>query len=170
MLLIHDLNIDDSKEILAFLPPDTKIFSKEIDNIKGCMGCFNCWVKTPGKCVIKDSYTEMPRYILESGTCIIITEIKYGCYTSYVKNVLDRLPSGLLLPFFKTIKGEIHHVPRHNIPLKFIIIGYGEDVTSCENQTFKELIKRNMINLSVTDYESYVIKNLSEAKIIFKNL
>lgn len=170
MLLIHDLNLEDSKEIITSLPPGTKIFSKEIDNIKSCMGCFNCWVKTPGKCIIKDSYAEMPRYILENGTCIIMTEIKYGCYTSYVKNVLDRLPSGLLLPFFKTINSEIHHVPRHSIPLKFIIIGYGQDVTSGEKETFKELVKRNMINLSATDYKSYVIKNIGEAKTILENL
>ena len=170
MILIHDLNINDSKEIFTSLAPDTKIFSKEIDDIKSCMGCFNCWIKTPGNCVIKDSYTEMPGYILEDGTCIIITEIKYGCYTSYVKNVLDRLPSGLLLPFFKTIEGKIHHIPRHNVPLKFIVIGYGQDVTYHEKQTFKELIKRTMINLSVSDYKSYVIKNIHETKTILENL
>jgi len=171
MLLIHDLNIQDSKQIIPSLPPYTKIFSKEIDNIKGCLGCFNCWIKTPGKCIIKDSYSEMPKFILENGTCIIVTEIKYGCYTSYVKNVLDRLPSGLLLPFFQTVNGEIHHVPRHkNTALKFIVIGYGQDVTYAEEKTFKDLIKRNMINLSVTDYESYIIKDISEAKAILENL
>ena len=171
MLLIHDLNIQYSKQIIPSLPPNTKIFSKEIDTIKGCLGCFNCWIKTPGKCIIIDSYSEMPKFILENGTCIIITEIKYGCYTSYVKNVLDRLPSGLLLPFFQTVNGEIHHVPRHkNTALKFIVIGYGQDVTYAEEKTFKDLIKRNMINLSVTDYESYIIKDISEAKAILENL
>lgn len=171
MLLIHDLNVKDANEIIPLLPPNSKIFSKETDNIKSCLGCFSCWIKTPGKCIIKDSYSEIPKYILENGTCIIITEIKYGCYTSYVKNVLDRLPSGLLLPFFQTVNGEIHHVPRYkNTALKFIVIGYGQDVTSDEEKTFKDLIKRNMINLYVTNYESYVIKNISEAKAILEIL
>lgn len=171
MLLIHDLNVEDSKEIVQTLPKGSKVLSKEMDNIKGCLGCFNCWIKTPGKCIIKDSYSDINKWILENGTCVIITEIKYGCYSSYVKRVIDKFPSGLLLPFFTTINGEIHHVPRQNNSiLKFVVIGYGQDVTSDEAQTFKTLIKRNMINLSVTDYKSYVIKDSSEAKEILENL
>ena len=171
MLLIHDLNVKDSNEIIPLLPPNSKIFSKEINNIKGCLGCFNCWIKTPGKCIIKDSYNEIPKYILESGTFIIITEIKYGCYTSYVKNVIDRFSGGLLLPFFQSVNGEIHHLPRYNNnSLKFIVIGYGEDITLDEEQTFKDLVRRNAINLCVTEIKSYVIKDISEAKTILKNL
>lgn len=169
MLLIHDLNVKDSNEIIHLLPLNSKILSKEIDNIKGCLGCFNCWIKTPGKCIIEDSYTKMPKYILEGGTFIIVTEIKYGCYTSYVKNVIDR-SIGILLPFFQTINGELHHTPRYNKPLKFIVIGYGEDVTSDEVETFKELVRGNAINLCIPDYKTYVIKGISDAKTIFENL
>lgn len=170
MLLIHDLNAEDSQEIVQSLPKGSKVLSKEINNIKGCLGCFNCWTKTPGRCIIEDSYTEMPKYILENGTFVIITKIKYGCYTSYVKNVIDR-SIGILLPFFQTVNGELHHLPRYdNTNLKFVVIGYGKDVTPYEEQTFKELIKGNAINLCVSIYETHVIKNLSEAKKIIENL
>lgn len=169
MLLIHDLNVKDSNEIISLLPPNSKIFSKEIDNIKGCLGCFNCWIKTPGKCIIEDDYTEMPKYILESGTFVIITEIKYGCYTSYVKNIIDR-SIGILLPFFQIVNGEIHHKPRYDKPLKFVVIGYGENVTSDEEETFKELTCGNAINLCIPDYDVHVIKGISEVKKILKNL
>lgn len=170
MLLIHDLNADDSKEIIPLLPSNSKIFSKESDNIKGCLGCFNCWIKTPGKCIINDSYTQMPKYILEEETFIIITQIKYGCYTSYVKNVMDR-SIGILLPFFQNVNGELHHLPRYdNSSLKFIVIGYGNDVTSMEEQTFKALVKGNAINLCIPNHECYVIKDISNAKEIIKNL
>ncbi|WP_238918408.1 flavodoxin family protein [Clostridium sp. YIM B02555] len=170
MLLIHDLNADDSKEIIPLLPSNSKILSKESDNIKGCLGCFNCWTKTPGKCIINDSYTEMPKYILEEKTFIIITQIKYGCYTSYVKNVIDR-SIGILLPFFQNVNGELHHLPRYdNSNLKFIVIGYGSDVTSMEEQTFKALVKGNAINLCIPNHECYVIKDISNTKEIIRNL
>lgn len=170
MLLIHDLNVEDSKEIVSLLPKGSKVLSKEIDNIKGCLGCFNCWTKTPGRCIIEDSYTEMPKYILEGGTFIIITKIKYGCYTSYVKNVMDR-SIGILLPFFQTVNGELHHLPRYNnTDLKFVVIGYGEDVTPYEEDTFKDLVKCNAINLCVPYHKAHVIKYISEAKKIIENL
>lgn len=170
MLLVHDLNVENSKDIISLLPINSKIFSKEIDNIKGCLGCFNCWMKTPGKCIIEDSYTEMPKYIVESGTFLIITQIKYGCYTSYVKNVIDR-SIGILLPFFQTVNGELHHLPRYNNKsIKLRVIGYGDDVTADEEQTFKDLIKGNAINLCLSDYKSYIIKDMSEAKTILENL
>lgn len=170
MLLIHDLNIEDSKEIVQALPKGSKVLSKEIDNIRGCLGCFNCWVKTPGRCIIEDSYTEMPKYILENETFVIITEIKYGCYTSYVKNVIDR-SIGILLPFFQTINGELHHLPRYdNAALKFVVIGYGKDVTTDEEQTFKDIIKGNALNFCVSNHKTYVIKDISDAKKIIETL
>jgi multimeric flavodoxin WrbA len=169
MLLIHDLNVEDSNEIIPLLPPNSKILSKEINNIKGCLGCFSCWNKTPGRCIIEDSYTEMPKYILESDTFIIITRIKYGCYTSYVKNVLDR-SIAFMLPFFRTVNGELHHTPRYNKSPKLVVIGYSNDITSDEEQTFKELVKGNAINFCCKDYKTYVVKNVSEAKTILTNL
>ncbi len=84
------MNVKDSKKIIPLVPPNSKILSKEINNIKGCLGCSNCWVKTPGRCIIEDSYTKMPKSTPEGGTFVIITEIKYGCYTSYVKNIIDK--------------------------------------------------------------------------------
>jgi multimeric flavodoxin WrbA len=107
----------------------------------------------------------MPKYILESGTFVIITRIKYGCYTSYVKNVLDR-SIGFMLPFFQTVNGSLHHTPRYNKSPKFVVIGYGDDITSDEEQTLKELVKGNALNFQCKDYKTYVIKNISEAKTI----
>lgn len=169
MLLVHDLNTEDSKEIMSSLPPNSKVLSKDVNNIHGCLGCFNCWVKTPGRCVIEDSYTEMPKYILEGGTFVIITKIKYGCYTSYVKNVIDR-SIGILLPFFQTVNGELHHLPRYKKRLKFVVIGYGKDITSDEEKTFKDLIKANATNLCIPDYKAYIIKNIYDSKKILENL
>jgi len=74
------------------------------------------------------------------------------------------------LPFFRTVNGELHHAPRYNKSPKFIVIGYGDDITSDEEQTLKELVKGNAINFGCKDYKTYVIKNLSEAKTILADL
>ena len=66
------------------------------------------------------------------------------------------------MPFFQTVNGELHHIPRYNNKsIKFVVIGYGEDVTPDEEQTFKDLIKGNAINFVFQNYETYVIKDIS---------
>ncbi|ENK1242136.1 NAD(P)H-dependent oxidoreductase [Clostridium sporogenes] len=169
MLLIHDLSNKDSINISSLLPYNTKILSKEIDNIHPCCGCFNCWTKTPGKCTINDSYTEMPKYILQSNVVIIITKIYYGCYSPYIKNVIDR-SIGILLPFFQKINGEIHHAYRYNKSPKLVVIGYGENVTPNEETTFKSLIKANSLNLNFKDCKTFIADDISKIKVTLENL
>ena len=169
MLLVHDLNKENSMKILSLFPSKIKVLSKEIDNIHPCCGCFKCWTKTPGKCIINDSYTEMPKYILESDTFIIVTKIYYGCYSPYIKNVIDR-SIGILLPFFQTINGELHHTPRYNKSPKFIVIGYGDNVTPNEELTFRSLVKANSLNLNFKDYKTFVIDDIYKINDILKTL
>lgn len=169
MLLVHDLSKKNLNEILPFVSKNTKILSKETAPIQPCYGCFKCWTKTPGKCIINDFYTEMPKFILHNNIFIIITKIHYGCYSPYIKNVIDR-SIGILLPFFKSVNGEIHHVSRYDKFPKFIAIGYGKDITSDEKATFKNLVKAYCINLSFTQYESFIVDDICKIKDVLKNL
>ena len=31
------------------------------EKIGACLGCFGCWLKTPGECVIKDAGSKLPK-------------------------------------------------------------------------------------------------------------
>lgn len=173
MLLLHDLDSNEFNTILDIIPKNTKIISKEMKNIHPCCGCFSCWIKTPGKCIINDDYTLMPKYIVENDVFVVISEIKYGLYSSYVKNVIER-STGFLLPFMHKSNGETHHVIRYKdrIP-KLIFIGYGENVSQDEKQTFKEVCKANAINFGAEDkFSCYIVDNFHEIhdtlSLIFK--
>ncbi|MCL2837672.1 MAG: NAD(P)H-dependent oxidoreductase [Oscillospiraceae bacterium] len=48
-------------------------------NVSGCTGCYSCWEKTPGKCVIKDDMAEILPKIVEADV-MITTFPLYGCY------------------------------------------------------------------------------------------
>lgn len=68
-------------------------------SIKSCIGCFGCWLKTPGKCILKDKYNEMGRLLAGSGEIILISRCCFGGPGPFVKNVLDRsIP--YILPYF----------------------------------------------------------------------
>lgn len=169
MLLIHDLAKEMEKELIPFLKANTTIFSKETNNIHPCIGCFNCWIKTPGQCTIKDDYTELPKYILQNDVYLTISNIKYGCYSPYIKNVIDR-SIGFLLPFFRLINGEIHHSIRYDKIPRLVYIAYGNDINNEEKETFKSLVQRNAINFGCNEFDVFFAENIKDLKAILQNL
>ena len=161
--MIHDLEHDKFNSILQYLPQNIKIISKEMDNIYPCIGCFKCWLKTPGKCVIDDDYTYIPKYMKENNLIVFISEIKFGCYTSYIKNVIER-SIGFILPFMYKINNETHHPSRYknNVP-KLIFIGYGSNLCDDEKENFREIAKANAINFgSENNYECHIVHEMSD--------
>ena len=97
-VIIHDLTDLQFQQMYQQIEGDTKIISNN-GYIKNCMGCFGCWIKTPGQCVVKDGYETMGSILSRADTVTIISQCYYGGYSPFVKNVLDRSIS-FLLPFF----------------------------------------------------------------------
>ena len=58
--------------------------------IHPCIGCFGCWVKTPGKCVIHDGYEDTGIDMSKCGELILIGRCCYGGESPFVKMVQDR--------------------------------------------------------------------------------
>ena len=100
-LLIHDLTEDQcTKTGIGNLSDKEYIIvdSKRID--KYCIGCFGCWLKTPGTCIIKDEFQHMGENIAKADELVIISKSSFGSYSSSVKNVLDRSIS-YVMPFYE---------------------------------------------------------------------
>ena len=110
------------------------------------MGCFGCWLKTPGRCVIPDEYQRMGELAAKAEELTIISKCSFGSYSSFVKNVLDRSIS-YVLPFFEIREGEMHHRKRYDNQFLMRVIFYGSDITEEEKETAKELVKANAVNL-----------------------
>ena len=94
--------------------------------IKPCVGCFGCWLKEPGECIIKDGYEKMGALIHKAEEIEVISTYTYGGFSRFVKNVFDR-SIGWVLPYFEIYKGEMHHKKRYpeDKPIKFIFRGSG---------------------------------------------
>lgn len=130
----------------------------EIDNIQlceekiaTCIGCFGCWLKTPGECVINDKAREIAKKIIQSDLIILLNPITFGGYSFELKKIMDRIIP-LILPFFAKIDGEIHHQPRYEKYPNIIAIGYQSQEDARSEETFKKLIERNVINFHSHNY------------------
>lgn len=144
-LLIHDLDERAFQSIFPEPMKDVRVISDD-GSIKPCIGCFGCWVKTPGQCILKDSYSHMGEYLVESDEVILISRCTYGGFSPFVKNVLDRSIS-YIHPFFEIRNGEMHHKHRYDHRFDMKVWFYGDDITELEKETAERLVKANSINM-----------------------
>lgn len=124
--------------------------------IASCLGCFGCWVKTPGVCVIDDPAREIARQWVKSDLVITICPITFGGYSYELKKALDRSICNIS-PFFKKIKGEVHHKKRYDRYPKMISVGTLPANNPEYAATFQQLVSRNAINMHNPVYTSRVL-------------
>ena len=107
--IIHDFN---KETFSAFELPDENVVVLNADgHYAPCRGCFACWLKNTGFCVMDDSLKHAGALIGQSDPLIIISRLCYGGYSPGVKAVLDRA-IGISLPFFTWRGGQTHHIGR----------------------------------------------------------
>ncbi|MGY5854115.1 MAG: flavodoxin family protein [Candidatus Thorarchaeota archaeon] len=66
-----------------------EIYTKKMD-INPCLGCFNCWSKTPGVCVQKDDMAEALQKVATANILVYATPVYVDGMTSTLKAFLDR--------------------------------------------------------------------------------
>ena len=149
-IIIHDL--EELK-----LEGNYKIINER--NIKNCIGCFNCWTKTPMKCIHNDICQNVGKDISNCEELIIISKCIYGSYSSKVKKVLERCIS-FVYPFFEIRNGEIHHKLRNN-HLKLTVYFYGD--ISHEDKTLAiKLVNSNCKNFGIDNSNLKFYKKVEE--------
>ncbi|MCR5753318.1 MAG: flavodoxin family protein [Acetatifactor sp.] len=115
------------------------------EKIHNCIGCFGCWVKTPGICVIHDGYETTGSDMGKCSELIVVSRCDYGSYSPFVKTVMDRGIS-YIHPDFVIRKGEMHHKRRYKNVIALSAYFYGENITEREKWTAGKLLKANADN------------------------
>jgi multimeric flavodoxin WrbA len=125
----------------------TKAFALAGMDIKPCRGCFSCWVKTPGLCVIRDDGQEpILRAWAEAELIAVLTPITFGGYAPELKKTLDRIIP-VLLPFFIKISGETHHPQRYPLRRRLLAIGTQKQEDEDSENNFRRIVRRNALNM-----------------------
>jgi multimeric flavodoxin WrbA len=146
-----------NKQIIDFL--NSKNFEIEDiaigrDDLKFCMGCFGCWIKKPGECVINDRMSQVNRSFMNSDTVIYLCPVIFGQFSANIKNALDRwIPN--ILPFFITRPdGSTMHPSRYDKYPKQIMIGYGDSISEEDVQLFTDITKKHRSNIEVLFFQN----------------
>jgi hypothetical protein len=121
-----------------------------------CLGCFECWTKTPGLCRIDDVGRDIARSVIHSDLAIYLTPITFGGYSSELKKAVDRIIC-LISPFFMRIDGEVHHRARYTRYPALLGVGVLPAPHPDQEQIFHTLIGRNAINLHAPEHHSVVL-------------
>lgn len=111
-----------------------------LKNPRDCIGCWSCWLKTPGRCFHKDLDEFYGKY-LEADRIVIFSEIRKGFVSGRLKTVLDRLIP-LFLPYVEVSAGGCNHYPRYEKYPDIEFYYKGTFNTDDGKQIFEDLIKR----------------------------
>jgi len=159
-LIIHDLNPSEADHLFGQHPDDTILIGND-QQIHPCVGCFGCWVQSPGLCRTNDDFSDIGRRMAESDEVEIISRCLYGGFSPFVKNVLDRtLPYHQ--PYLTIRDGEMHQKDRYKNHVNLSVRFYGEDITPAEKITAEKFVVYNGVDLDAKSQSVSFYKNLEE--------
>ena len=111
-----------------------------------CKGCFDCWVKTPGLCIVKDDTYHICDECINSDLLIFASPLIMGFTSALLKKANDKLIP-LILYHVELVDNEYHHIARYpKYPFTALLLGKEEDTDSEDIEIVTEIYRRDAIN------------------------
>ena len=159
------------REVLANAGYAVDVVALRDKTIAPCLGCFGCWVKTPGECVIDDDGRLVARSLARGDLIVYFTPVTFGGVSSELKKALDRMIPNIL-PFFASYHGETHHVKRYRRSPSLAALGILPSADAEAEAVFRTLIEHNATNLQSPRSATAILAldSKSDAKAITRAL
>lgn len=161
VILIHDLPSEEAERLLASYHKPPQVVAND-GTIQHCLGCFGCWTKDPGICILDDRYSKNGALMGRARKIHIVSRCVYGGFSPFVKNVLDRSIS-YVHPDFRLREGRTHHRLRYAAPFRLEVTFYGDSITDAERATAEKLVRANVINMGCLLERVTFVENISGA-------
>lgn len=143
-LLIHDVKGASAKALITGAFAGAQVIA-DGGPARPCIGCFGCWIKTPGTCVIRDGYADMGARLSRCKRLFIVSQCVYGGFSPFVKTVIDRSIS-YVHPYFVIKNGEMHHRGRYENRMDLTVWFYGTDLTDAQRATARKFVQAMAVN------------------------
>lgn len=126
------------------------------EQIADCTGCFFCWTKTPGVCVINDAGHEVASKWAQSDLLVFLTPVVFGGYSSELKKALDR-QLGYVLPFFMKTGRDYHHKLRYERPPRLVAVGVLPHSDEEAERLFGDVASRCAFEVGIVAHSAGVV-------------
>jgi multimeric flavodoxin WrbA len=111
-----------------------------------CTGCFDCWLKTPGQCRLRDQGSLLVAAAAHSDLVIFAAPMRMGFTCARLKRATDRLlPT--LLPYVVVVRGECHHQHRYGRGFDIALLIEPGDSTELEVAATQRIYERLALNV-----------------------
>lgn len=116
-------------------------------NLRYCVGCFGCWVKTPGECITPDDGPRVLAEEIASDFVLWASPLILGFPSALLKKMLDKsIP--LIHPYFAVVNGEAHHRPRYaRYPRLGLLLGPEPATTQADLDLCADIFARTALNM-----------------------
>jgi ferredoxin-NADP reductase/multimeric flavodoxin WrbA len=125
-------------------------------SIGHCLGDFDCWVRTPGRCRIKDAGQDIERAVHDAAIVAFASPVSFGGYGPQLKKAVDRLIP-LILPFFAKRADLTHHALRYAHLPAMIGVGVDAEGSALRTHLFSALVESNALNFGAPSWSSVVL-------------
>jgi len=114
--------------------------------LRHCIGCWGCWVKTPGQCSSGDASLAIDRAVINSDFVLWAAPLRMGFPSELLKMANDKhLP--LIHPYMVVDLGEAHHMRRYpRSPRVGLLLEKEEDTDLQDLQIVTDIYCRTAIN------------------------
>ena len=116
----------------------------EQQNIRHCRGCMNCWVRTPGKCILQDDMHELSEKYLGADVTIFATPLYIDNVSGLMKTFMDRLYMPIVQPGYEKDPEfhECRHLRNHEILPRMVVLSAGGNPEQSNFQVLRLLFRR----------------------------
>lgn len=108
--------------------------------VSDCLGCWSCWLKTPGQCVHHD-LDDFYRVFLKADRARFFLKVSMGFVSGNVKTLFDRMIPHYL-PYITYITGESMHERRYSHYPDVEVYYDGDFLSGEERQLFEDYLAR----------------------------
>jgi len=155
MKTLFDLREKQDSEIYEVIQnlyaEQLKVVKLEDKSVTSCIGCWDCWLKTPGKCVMKDQMTDHFYDYIKSDTVILLMSTAQGFINHQAKAFFDRtIPH--YHPYIELVNGECQHVARYDNYPDMVFYYDAKGLTNREEQVIEDYLYRTAYHFKSKSY------------------